>query len=752
MTIDVVFKAVDKISQSVGNIEKSVGKLSGTLNKFGEGMMHVNQSIEAFDRMGQAVEEITAPYREFEQSMAELSSITGIVGDDLGKLGEVARKTGVDSGLGAKGAAQAFALLASQIDVSKIGLDGLVGLQKETITLAQAAGMTMDESANAMAGTINQFGLQATQANRVINVLAAGSKYGAASIPDLAQSFKVVGAAANAAGLTIEDTAGVIEVLSKNNLKGAEAGTAMRNIMLKMQTTLGVDFSKTSMAEALEKLKPKMKDAAYMSKVFGMESMAAAQFLIANSDAVKEMTDRVTATNVASEQATINTDTWNFSLAVQAAKMDEMMMSFTESNKEIFSLIQTGSKWMRMITSFAPMFQVIKMGAMGAWSGIKWLTSGIEALGGKSRLAAAGIWVKNAAISAGQGIMAAYNFIANAATWTMIRQGIATKASAVWTYICSAAQMVASTASSLWAKRTLVLTAIQTGLSTALKFLRTTMLMGVIPALSGVIASTWAWTVALLANPITWIVLGVGALIAAIVVCWNKFAGFRAFIYTMWDAIKGFGEAIIGWIIAPFKAAGEMVSGLAKAVAAFFSGDFSGALDAVTEGAKGAAAAFTEPVNKAVETAQAIGGNYDKNLAAENEKDAKAEADKKAQPAVAAPSGAMSDMGGMALPDGMAEMPDITGFEMPQGATAQNPLAEAMTPPVGVGAVGDHTPGVPNVNITFNPTVNISGDMSAKSREDFMSLLRSYGSDIARLVDEELRKSQRGNYAVSTAR
>lgn len=265
------------------------------------------------------------------------------------------------------------------------------------------------------------------------------------------------------------------------------------------------------------------------------------------------------------------------------------------------------------------------------------------------------------------------------------------------------------------------------------------MLTGVIPALTGVIASTWAWTTALLANPITWIVVGVMALVAAIVVCWNQFAGFRAFIYTMWDAIKGFGEAIIGWVIAPFKAAGEIVSGLAKAVAAFFSGDFSGALDAVTVGAKGAAAAFTEPVNKAVETAQAIGGNYDKNLMAEYQKEAKAAADKKPKPATVTPDG---------IP---ADTPDMTGFAAPQGAAADNSLAAAMIPSAPLGATNNAL-GAPNVNITFNPTVNISGDMSAKSREDFLSLLRSYGSDIARLVDEELRKSQRGNYAVSTAR
>lgn len=209
-------------------------------------------------------------------------------------------------------------------------MEGLKVLQQNTITLSHAAGMSMNDAATALAGTINQFGLQATEADRVINVLAAGSKYGAAEIVDLSQSFKVVGAAASAAGLTVEDTAGAVEVLSKNNLKGAEAGTALRNIMLKMQTVLGVDFRKNSFSDALDALKPKLTDAAYLSKVFGIENIAAAQFLIKNSDAVAEMTAHVTATNVAQEQAAIRTDTVQQMMARCQARIDDLKIGFFE--------------------------------------------------------------------------------------------------------------------------------------------------------------------------------------------------------------------------------------------------------------------------------------------------------------------------------------------------------------------------------------------------------------------------------------
>ena len=256
MQISVVFDVINKATKPLRDINNNLNGINRTMSRVQGCMWKFNQTSELFQRMGQTVSQISQPFRDFEQGMADLSALTGLAGDDLKRLGEVARKTGVESGLGATGATEAFKLLASQIQVDDIGLEGLIKLQKETITLSQAAGMSMADAANAMAGTINQFGLQADQANRVINVLAAGSKYGAAEIPDLAMSFKVVGAAANAAGLDIEATAGAIEVLSKNNLKGAEAGTALRNILLKMQTEMGVDFNKTSLAEALAKLKP----------------------------------------------------------------------------------------------------------------------------------------------------------------------------------------------------------------------------------------------------------------------------------------------------------------------------------------------------------------------------------------------------------------------------------------------------------------------------------------------------------------
>lgn len=328
--------ALVSVKKQFDAIDQAAEQASSTTNRFGNlcsrlKMPDLNAFLGVAERLGGVLCELSQGGMSFGQSMADLSSITGIAGDDLKALGENARKVGQDSGLGAGTAARAYAILASQIDVAVIGMSGLNNLQEKSVTLAQASGMSIDAAATSLAGTINQFGLSANEAERVINVLAAGSKYGAAEIEELSQSFKVVGSAASAMGLTVEQSAGALEVLSKANLKGSEAGTALRNIILKLNTELGVDLSRTSLSTALDALKPRLTDAAYLSKLFGMENIAAAQYLIQNSTAVEEMTRKVTGTNVAQEQAAVRTDTTAHKMEILRAKVDDIKISFANS-------------------------------------------------------------------------------------------------------------------------------------------------------------------------------------------------------------------------------------------------------------------------------------------------------------------------------------------------------------------------------------------------------------------------------------
>lgn len=342
-----------KVPLDTSKAQEAVNQLDDKLEEAGQEAKQTGEKgTEAFDSVGKSIRNIeltsliqqvqmvgetfgklAAPAVDFGQSMADLSAITGSVGDELEDLKQTAREVGKASGLGASESARAFAILAGQIDVP---IDALKVLQRETITLAQAGALPLEDAANAVAGTINQFGMEASEASRVVNVLAAGSRAGGAEVVDLSESFKVAGAAANAAGISIEETAGAIEILAQNNTKGAEAGTAMRNMIVAMQTRLGIDVSKTGFAgglriiqQELDKLQSPVQRTTFLAKAFGRENMVAAQFLLSNADAVEEMTTAVTGTNSAMEQAEIRNDTWSHKMEVARAKIDDVLISMT---------------------------------------------------------------------------------------------------------------------------------------------------------------------------------------------------------------------------------------------------------------------------------------------------------------------------------------------------------------------------------------------------------------------------------------
>jgi tape measure domain-containing protein len=146
-------------------------------------------------------------------------------------------------------------------------------------------------------------------------------------------------------------------------------------------------------------------------------------------------------------------------------------------------------------------------------------------------------------------------------------------------------------------------------------------------------------------NPFGLIVAAIAAVTAAVIACWNKFAGFRAVILTVWDTIKGFGNVLKQYVLDRITG---IVSGLGKmglAINKLFKGDFSGAW----ETAKAGAAEFTgisamgNAVTSARELAGGVRSNYASHLEAERQKQAAKNAI--SDPKAAAGTGAFSTPG-----------------------------------------------------------------------------------------------------------
>lgn len=374
---------VDKAEASVKKLHKKLQDTSHEANRSSDLLkkldaITLSAIIDQVRGIADGLREMASPAIQFEQSMADLSAITGSVGDELEDLKKTAREVGAESGLGASESARAFTILASQIDVP---LDSLKTLQRETILLAQVGALPLETAADALAGTINQFGMEADEASRIVNVLAAASRAGGAEIDDMAESFKVSGAAASAAGVSIEETAGALEILAQNNTKGAEAGTALRNMLIIMQARLGIDISKTGFAGGLRILQKMMDDmgsqtakTSFLAKAFGRENMVAAQFLLQHVDAVEEMTTAVTGTNSATEQAKIRTATWAHRIEVARAKVADFMITISEATG---GLLPFGAMFTEQLVPLAQLTPLLS----GVGNAVKSLGASLKASG-----------------------------------------------------------------------------------------------------------------------------------------------------------------------------------------------------------------------------------------------------------------------------------------------------------------------------------------------------------------------------------
>lgn len=82
-----------------------------------------------------------------------------------------------------------------------------------------------------------------------------------------------------------------------------------------------------------------------------------------------------------------------------------------------------------------------------------------------------------------------------------------------------------------------------------------------VTAMPGLIASVWSFTAALLANPITWVVVAIAALIAALIALWQNWDQVSLFLQTTWNMVCNAITTGIDWIKQGFQAVITWITG-----------------------------------------------------------------------------------------------------------------------------------------------------------------------------------------------
>ena len=447
--VPTIFTAVDKFSSPVRRMTKSTQtfaqKAEANIARLDRRMRRLTPSIGAMGKqmlgfagtaaVGSLLVNSGNNIVEFEKKVASLSAITGVSGKELekfkGKIFDVAKETEESSINVAKG----FELVGSAKPELLKSADGLAAVTKASILMSQASGDEMEVSVQSLVGTMNQFGLAANQASRVVNVLAAGSKEGAAAIPSITEAMDKFGVVAAASNISVEQSVGLIETLAEKNVKGAEAGTKLRNVLTKMATAealppkaleqlkkFGVNTKlvmdkSVAFSVRLKELSKIQNDATALAKVFGTENLVAGQIVLQNVDKVGKYTEAVTGTNVAQEQADKNMATFSkrltslknkwVNLITESKTLNNFLKKLAKTFDFVADNLETISKWVLRLT--------------GLWFGMK-----VMLWGARTAMLAYNIWLgisgalsSTAAIAVGANTTAlgAYNFVTKAAAF-----------------------------------------------------------------------------------------------------------------------------------------------------------------------------------------------------------------------------------------------------------------------------------------------------------------------------------------------
>lgn len=305
----------------------SIGSMVDWFNRFGGVILSVIGFLTGFTL---ALRAIRDERNKLEESQAGLKALTGLDDDSIAWLTGQAKTlstTMTKEGLRVRQSAaeilDAFMLVGSAKPELLGDKEALKAVTEEAMRLQAAAkDITLNEAVDSLTLSLNQYGAAADQAGRFTNVLAAGSQAGSANIASQAKAIRNAGTAAASANVPIEQTVALIETLAYRGIKDEVAGTGLKKFFLVLQT--GADETNPKIVgldKALENLKNKNMDAGAIKKMFGEEGYNTASVILQNTEMVKDFTAAVTGTNVAYEQAAINSDTAQAKLEQARNKM-----------------------------------------------------------------------------------------------------------------------------------------------------------------------------------------------------------------------------------------------------------------------------------------------------------------------------------------------------------------------------------------------------------------------------------------------
>ena len=276
-----------------------------------------------------------------DNALAKVSAITGEAVSNLGGVRETIFQISGTFGIASSKVTEFV------VEMTKLGkgTDEIKTLGRESAALAQILGTDLVDAGKLLVTTMNQFNIITEEAYVVAGTFRKVIAESPLAIDDIRTTFQYVGAAAEGAGIKLEDLGEIVTFLANRGLRASKIGTGLRNVILELAGT-GDSFYDVmkrmeeqglSLTEALDR--------------FGKRGANVAFTLINNWSEVEQLFGKNMPTAI--ENAVI-----------AAQSMDSVMVSLNKTWQQFVSLVNTGSTGVseedRIIQTLTP--QLSKLG------------------------------------------------------------------------------------------------------------------------------------------------------------------------------------------------------------------------------------------------------------------------------------------------------------------------------------------------------------------------------------------------------
>lgn len=286
---------------------------------------------------------------DFDQQMSTVQANTGATSAQMDQLRAAAIEAGASTVYSATDSADAINDLGKAgMSVTDILTGGLTG----ALNLAASDGMAVGDAAEYMANALSMFHLKGSQASQVADTLAAGAGKAVGNVSDFGEALNNCGAQANSFGMNIQETTGVLALFAQNGTIGAEAGTQLNSMLMKLAAPsaeasntmkeLGISaydaqghfIDMANFAGQLQKAEKGLTDEQRNqanATIFGSYAIKAANYLYeAGESGVNKWTKAVSESGYAAEQAAAKNNNLKGDLENLSGSMESLMISVGE--------------------------------------------------------------------------------------------------------------------------------------------------------------------------------------------------------------------------------------------------------------------------------------------------------------------------------------------------------------------------------------------------------------------------------------